>query len=109
MLKIEIFTSKSIDLERLEKDLAPIGIHSIAATNMKVYSKEAVTTEVYRGVEREIRHPHRLKIEIILPAENRLQLYSFLRDKIELEDGETTKIFTIPMWQTRTLAGEFLQ
>ena len=107
MIKLEIFTSSSANLELLEENLSNLDIHSLSATEMKVLGKENIVKEHYRGVERASRHPQKLKIEIVMPKECRLQVFQILKDSLKDEQQSNTKIFTTPMWQTRSMQGGF--
>lgn len=103
MIKVELFISSSLNIEKFSKVLSRIGVISVSAMDMKIFGSEIKPQNSYRGVLRSGRQANKTKLEIILPEENKTLLFKMLKEMIGPEDSLTTQIFITPMKKVSSL------
>ncbi len=88
---------KHYKLDDVRKALTELGIQGITLTEVKGFGRQKGHTEVYRGVEYEVRFLPKLKIEVVVPegmTEKAIAAIESSARTGEIGDG---KIFVYPL------------
>jgi nitrogen regulatory protein PII len=68
-MKMVIAMIKHTQLDAVRKALLDIGVQGMTVTEVKGFGRQKGFTEVYRGVEYEVRFLPKIKIELAVPEE----------------------------------------
>ncbi len=94
--KIECIIKPSL-VEEVKEALLDIGIHGLAATEVKVSNREIKPTEVYRGVEFNVDYLLKVKIELVLPEEMVSRAVDTITSTLRNNHISNIKIIVIPI------------
>ncbi len=97
MIKVELFISPSLSIEKLSEPLSQIGVISLSSIDMKIFGSETKSQTSYRGVQRSGKHSNRTKLEIILPSLNQTILFKMLKEILGPEESLVTPVFITPI------------
>lgn len=97
MIKAEIFLPQSINVEKLENDLRKTGLESMSAVDMRIFGRHETSRDMYRGVERVVRHSQKIKVEIIMQKQSLNDVLEVLKERVSAEYSAGIKIFTSPV------------
>lgn len=103
MIKVELFVTPSLSVEKLSEPLSRVGIKSVSAMDMKTFDGESKSKTSYRGVLRSGKQAHKIKLEIILPPENQGRLFKMLKEILGPQESLTTPVFITQMEQVDSL------
>jgi nitrogen regulatory protein PII len=96
MKKIEVII-KPFKLDDVKEALNDIGIHGMTVAEVKGYGRQKGHTEIYRGAEYAVDFIPKIKIEIVVEAEQAEQVVETIRQAAytgKIGDG---KIFVFPI------------
>ena len=106
MKKIEAII-KPFKLEAVKEALTEIGITGMTVSEVKGYGRQKGHKEMYRGAEYNVDFNPKLKIELVLVAEQVDKVVTTLRDAVNTEKIGDGKIFVLPVEEVlRVRTGE---
>lgn len=108
MLRVEIFFPMSIDLEKLEQELRDTNVVSIAASEVRLFGDTVKSHDMYRGVERAIRHAQKIKVEIVTPKQSLPIVLKKLKEVVDEKQLSAIKLFTSEMQDLQSLQNEVM-
>jgi len=106
MKKIEAII-KPFKLDDVKEALSDIGLQGMTISEVKGYGRQKGHKEVYRGAEYQVDFIPKIKIEIVVPAEQVEQVLEVIRKSANTGKIGDGKIFVMPMEQViRVRTGE---
>lgn len=96
MRKIEAII-KPFKLDEVKDALNSIGITGMTITEVKGYGRQKGHTEIYRGAEYVVDFIPKIKIEIVVPAEQADQVVDKIRTAANTGKIGDGKIFVLPI------------
>lgn len=96
MRKIEAII-KPFKLDEVKDALNSIGITGMTITEVKGYGRQKGHTEIYRGAEYVVDFIPKVKIEIVVPAEQADQVVEKIRSAANTGKIGDGKIFVLPI------------
>ncbi len=106
MKKIEAII-KPFKLEDVKEALTEIGIQGMTVSDVKGYGRQKGHKEIYRGAEYVVDFIPKLKIEIVVPAEQVKQAIEKIREAANTGKIGDGKIFVLPVEEAiRVRTGE---
>jgi nitrogen regulatory protein PII len=84
---------KHARLDEVQKALAGIDVHGITMTEVKGFGRQKGYTEVYRGVQYEVRFLPKVKIELAVEDEKLEQVLDAIQSSARTGDIGDGKIF----------------
>lgn len=97
MIKVEVFISPSLSIEKISEPLSRIGAVSVSSMEMKLFGDDTKSQTSYRGVLRAGKHANKVKLEVVLPAESKGNLFKMLKELLGPEESLTAPIFITEM------------
>lgn len=92
MKKIEAII-KHFKLDEVRDALNKIGVQGMTVTEVKGFGRQKGHTEVYRGVEYEVKFLPKVKLEVAVPSEKLEEVLSTIRDSANTGQIGDGKIF----------------
>lgn len=92
MKKIEAII-KHYKLDEVRDALNKIGVQGMTVTEVKGFGRQKGHTEVYRGVEYEVKFLPKVKIEVAVPAERVEDILKVIQDNARTGEIGDGKIF----------------
>ena len=106
MKKIEAVI-KPFKLDDVKEALNEIGIQGMTVSEVKVYGRQKGHKEIYRGAEYVVDFIPKIKIEIVVPADQADQVVQKIREAANTNKIGDGKIFVIPVEEAvRVRTGE---
>ena len=96
MKKIEAII-KPFKLDDVKDALNEIGITGMTISEVKGYGRQKGHTEIYRGAEYVVDFIPKVKLEIVVPAEQVNQVVDTVRDAANTQKIGDGKIFVVPV------------
>ena len=96
MKKIEAII-KPFKLEAVKESLTEIGITGMTVSEVKGYGRQKGNKEMYRGAEYNVDFNPKLKIELVLAADQVDKVVDAIREAANTEKIGDGKIFVLPM------------
>jgi nitrogen regulatory protein P-II 1 len=98
---------KPFKLEDVKEALTEIGIQGMTVSDVKGYGRQKGHKEIYRGAEYVVDFIPKLKIEIVVPAEQVKQAIEKIREAANTGKIGDGKIFVLPVEEAiRVRTGE---
>ena len=96
MKKIEAII-KPFKLDDVKEGLSALGIKGLTVTEVKGFGRQRGHKEVYRGAEYQVDFVAKIKIEIVLEAEQVLEAATVIRERARTGQIGDGKIFILPV------------
>jgi nitrogen regulatory protein PII len=96
MKKIEAII-KPFKLDDVKDALNELGIKGMTISEVKGYGRQKGHTEIYRGAEYVVDFIPKIKIEIVVPAEQADQIVDKIRNAANTDKIGDGKIFVLPV------------
>jgi nitrogen regulatory protein P-II 2 len=90
---------KPFKLDEVRQTLTELGLHGMTVTEVRGYGRQKGHTEIYRGAEYTVKFLPKLKIEVVVPADQvdkAVDAIAIAAKTGKIGDG---KIFVIPVEQ----------
>jgi nitrogen regulatory protein P-II 2 len=98
---------KPFKLEEVRDALSAVGVHGMTITEVKGYGRQKGHTELYRGAEYAINFLPKIRIEVVVPAEDADKIVEAIGSAAKTGQIGDGKIFVTPIEQAlRIRTGE---
>mgnify|MGYP003493328144 CR=1 FL=1 len=88
---------KPFKLDDVREALSEIGVQGITVTEVKGFGRQKGHTEIYRGAEYVVDFIPKIKIEIVVPAEQADLIVDKIREAANTDKIGDGKIFVLPV------------
>ncbi|MGR3617549.1 MAG: P-II family nitrogen regulator [Paracoccaceae bacterium] len=106
-MKLIIATIKPFKLEEVRVALTDIGIRGLMVTEIKGFGSQSGHTEIYRGAEYEVNFVPKIKLELVVPADQADQVVETITSTARTGKIGDGKIFMLDVAQAvRVRTGE---
>lgn len=106
-VKLIIATIKPFKLEEVRVALTDIGIRGMMVTEIKGFGSQSGHTEIYRGAEYEVNFVPKIKLELVVPADQADQVVETITNTARTGKIGDGKIFVLDVSQAvRVRTGE---
>jgi len=106
-VKLIIATIKPFKLEEVRVALTDIGIRGMMVTEIKGFGSQSGHTEIYRGAEYEVNFVPKIKLELVVPADQADQVVETITSTARTGKIGDGKIFVLDVAQAvRVRTGE---
>ncbi|MBE1283697.1 MAG: P-II family nitrogen regulator [Rhodobacteraceae bacterium] len=106
-MKLIIATIKPFKLEEVRVALTDIGIRGMMVTEIKGFGSQSGHTEIYRGAEYEVNFVPKIKLELVVPADQADQVVETITNTARTGKIGDGKIFVLDVSQAvRVRTGE---
>lgn len=106
-MKLIIATIKPFKLEEVRVALTDIGIRGMMVTEIKGFGSQSGHTEIYRGAEYEVNFVPKIKLELVVPADQADQVVETITSTARTGKIGDGKIFVLDVAQAvRVRTGE---
>ncbi len=106
MKKIEAII-KPFKLDQVKKALHELGVQGMTITEVKGYGRQKGHTEIYRGAEYVVDFIPKIKVEVIVPADQAEDVVQCIREAANSGKIGDGKIFVLPVEEVlRVRTGE---
>jgi nitrogen regulatory protein P-II 1 len=106
-VKLIIATIKPFKLEEVRVALTDIGIRGLMVTEIKGFGSQSGHTEIYRGAEYEVNFVPKIKLELVVPADQADQVVETITSTARTGKIGDGKIFMLDVAQAvRVRTGE---
>jgi nitrogen regulatory protein P-II 2 len=98
---------KPFKLEEVRDALSAVGVHGMTITEVKGYGRQKGHTELYRGAEYAVNFLPKIRIEVVVPAEDAEKVVEAIGSAAKTGQIGDGKIFVTPIEQAlRIRTGE---
>jgi nitrogen regulatory protein P-II 2 len=98
---------KPFKLEEVRDALSAVGVHGMTITEVKGYGRQKGHTELYRGAEYAVNFLPKIRIEVVVPAEEADKVVEAIGSAAKTGQIGDGKIFVTPIEQAlRIRTGE---
>jgi nitrogen regulatory protein P-II 2 len=98
---------KPFKLEEVRDALSAVGVHGMTITEVKGYGRQKGHTELYRGAEYAVNFLPKIRIEVVVPAEEADRVVEAIGSAAKTGQIGDGKIFVTPIEQAlRIRTGE---
>ncbi|WP_264211343.1 P-II family nitrogen regulator [Leisingera thetidis] len=106
-MKMIIAAIKPFKLDEVRQALTGLGVSGLMVTEIKGFGAQAGHTEIYRGAEYEVNFVPKLKLELVVPADQAEQAVSVIAETARTGKIGDGKIFVLDVEQAvRVRTGE---
>lgn len=106
-MKLVTAIIKPFKLDEVRSSLTSLGIEGMTVTEVKGYGRQKGHTEIYRGAEYAVNFVPKVKIEIVVPAENLQKALDAITSAAKTGQIGDGKVFVTPVEQSlRIRTGE---
>jgi nitrogen regulatory protein PII len=98
-MKMIIAAIKPFKLEEVREALTDIGVAGLMVTEIKGFGAQAGHTEIYRGAEYEVNFVPKMKLEIVVPADQADQVVETIANTARTGKIGDGKIFVLDVAQ----------
>ena len=96
-MKLVIAIIKPFKLEEVRDALIAVGIHGLTVTEVKGYGRQKGHTEIYRGAEYAVNFLPKLRIEVVVPADQVERVVEAIGSAAKTGQIGDGKIFVAPI------------
>ncbi|MGA8610840.1 MAG: P-II family nitrogen regulator [Xanthobacteraceae bacterium] len=98
---------KPFKLEEVRAALSAVGVHGMTITEVKGYGRQKGHTELYRGAEYAVAFLPKIRIEVVVPAEDAEKIVEAIGSAAKTGQIGDGKVFVTPIEQAlRIRTGE---
>ena len=106
-VKLIIATIKPFKLEEVREALTEAGVRGMMVTEIKGFGSQSGHTEIYRGAEYEVNFVPKIKLELVVPADQADQVVETITSTARTGKIGDGKIFVLDVAQAvRVRTGE---
>ena len=106
-MKLITAVIKPFKLEEVRDALSAVGVHGMTITEVKGYGRQKGHTELYRGAEYAVNFLPKIRIEVVVPAEDTDKVVEAIGSAAKTGQIGDGKIFVTPIEQAlRIRTGE---
>jgi nitrogen regulatory protein P-II 2 len=106
-MKLVTAIIKPFKLEEVRDALSAVGVHGMTITEVKGYGRQKGHTELYRGAEYAVNFLPKIRIEVVVPAEDAEKVVEAIGSAAKTGQIGDGKIFVTPIEQAlRIRTGE---
>lgn len=106
-MKMIVAAIKPFKLDEVREALTGLGVSGLMVTEIKGFGAQAGHTEIYRGAEYEVNFVPKLKLELVVPADQAEQAVSAISETARTGKIGDGKIFVLDVEQAlRVRTGE---
>ncbi len=96
-MKLVTAIIKPFKLEEVRDALLAIGVHGMTITEVKGYGRQKGHTEIYRGAEYAINFLPKIRVEVVVPAEQADRVVEAIGTAAKTGQIGDGKVFVIPI------------